>query len=233
MADQVRIGFPARSSTGVRVVRMIQTAKTKESFFIAAGTAKGLTVHGVKGEITDLSGNPPSGLPFCSEQLFFVTRRRPYPPPSTECVEKFHWMLRFHRCAPSPTGEVYDSGTEPAGYDSPLRLTVTGLNRRGQEIPDTSDDVIIDLSQVLVDIGYPDEGHTIDDDEKAYFVAYGSTDRPILSAEIGNQQAQSIYDDTSAGYWSALFPPLTSSGEQYLQVTDVDNQGVDRRVIVD
>lgn len=233
MADQVSIRFPAKSDGEFRKVFFTHTYNGTQIFFIASGTAKGTNISSVRGVITDLNGNTPDP-PIYSETLFFVNRPRPqYPAPSDDFPKKFRWMIRFYKSSSSAMEKGWRNLGIGLETSDDYLLKVIGLHGSSQKLSTVYDEVQISIQRQFLDIGYPDADYTIDEDEKAHFLTYGATSRPILCAELGNQLAETIYDDTSAGFWSAQFQPLTSSGEQFIQITDVDNNGADRRVIVD
>lgn len=204
MADKVRIRHPQASNVGVDSVPLR---------FIAAGTAKGDEIKRVRGEITLLDENKqPTGEPIRGRQLFFVTRPR-------SASEKYRWMILF------------SLRRDQAGS---YRLDVVGLDQHNLDIADSEDDVdSFDVGGNFgVSFDYPPPGHTITGQEKDYFCAYGSTDRSVVFADLGAQLAEMIYDDLTINFWSAQFPPLTSSGQQTLEVTDADDQGGETPVYV-
>jgi hypothetical protein len=233
MSDQVSIKHPRSSNTGRLAV---------PRRFVAAGTAKGDSIRGVQGRITLLNqqnnpvSNPVLGVnAFEGTPLFFVEK------PSRQ-GSKYRWML-FFQLAPERKGKY--------------RLDVIGLDSEGRPIDDSSDDVdifevherdrfvepalegIAPLEPVLVEIGYPPSDHVLSGSERDYFVAYGSTDHQILSAEIKfdattiNKAADTVYDNLTTNFWSAQFSELASSeSQQILDVQDTSNDGSQRNISI-
>jgi hypothetical protein len=109
--------------------------------------------------------------------------------------------------------------------DTELCLSVTGVDRNGDPVEGAMAQQRVVVRAVtgppLIDISFPPDGHDLTTDESAGFVAYGTfVDHDAVSAMMNAVPADYLYSEN--GFWSAVFPPLTT-GEYALLVVDTAN----------
>jgi hypothetical protein len=202
MNDRVQIKHPGGRNTGSHAVPVP---------FVAAGTARGTAIAGVQGELRLLDANDhPTGPIIYGTQWYFV------PKPSGN--DWFRWMMVFRNAAGQP---VINQGS--------YQLEVFGVDAQNppQRIPGCQK--LLKKFEVkasrFVTIDYPEEGATITGDERNYFVAYGTSNRPILFATVedGNStvdNAECNYFDQTINFYGSQFGPLNSTGAAVLTVVN-------------
>jgi hypothetical protein len=195
--DTVTIKHPSTSNVGPK--------KRVPLLFVAAGTAKGTAIDKVRGaaRLLDSLGNP-TGPEYPGKFWFFV-------PKKAADGNKHRWMMHF---------QVPQTGK--------YRLDVVGVNAQGADIQQSAHSVgSFEVGSGFggPQVAYPLAGATITGAEKDYFVAYGSSTRPILFATVGTEDtAEYNYFDETINFFGSQFPPLHSSGTVTLTIVDYQGQ---------
>jgi hypothetical protein len=170
--------------------------------FVAAGTATGTAIKNVRGWVYKLdSAGQPTGSPISGKVWFFVPKNN-----------KYQWMIFF---------DV--SGAGAGNY----QLNVVGVDLQGADIQPSKDSVAsFPVTMTFpVQIAYPQDQSTITEQEKQYFVAYGTSTNPILFATVGTADtAEYNYFDPTVNFFGSQFPPLHSSGAVTLTIVDYQGQ---------
>jgi hypothetical protein len=137
---------------------------------------------------------------------------------------RYRWMLLF-RLKKDEIGKPYTLVVQ--GFDAS-----TGGNPIGQ--PERREFEVREAGAKGLEIQYPaNDGYVITGDEINNFMTYGTTTDFIDSATLGPQAADFIYDDLQENFWAATFPPLTSSANQTITVTNRSSDTRPRNVVVD